>query len=261
LVPGATLKERLENLEKYGYEGIELAGGEVLKERLSEIKKATASSRAKPSTICTGVRGCLLASGKDERDIALSDIKMNLEMAAEMGAVGLVYPPLIAVTMGRTKSPRIPDLSPLHTSKDLERRLLVELLGEIGDYAEKVGSIFLIEPLNRYESFWLNTLYEGVGVCREVGKPSVKIMADFFHMSIEEADIAESLMKAKGYVYHVHLADSNRQLPGAGHTDFAKPFAALKEMGYDKYMALECRIVGDREKELPKSAEYLKQRM
>ncbi len=86
-------------------------------------------------------------------------------------------------------------------------------------------------------------------------------MADFFHMSIEERNIAASLEKAGDWVGHIHLADSNRMLPGQGHTDFKRPFAALKKIGYDKYMALECGILGNPEEELPKCVKYLKEQM
>ncbi|MEM2936505.1 MAG: sugar phosphate isomerase/epimerase, partial [Candidatus Bathyarchaeia archaeon] len=92
-----------------------------------------------------------------------------------------------------------------------------------------------------------------------VGREHVKIMADFFHMSIEEADIPASIKKAADYIVHVHLADSNRLLPGHGHTDFKRGFAALKKIGYRNFMALECGIPGDPEIELPKCVKYLKQ--
>ena len=59
-------------------------------------------------------------------------------------------------------------------------------------------------------------------------------------------------------VYHIHQADSTRKLPGYGHTDFKSGFAALKKIGFDKYMALECGIPGDPEVELPKAVQYLK---
>jgi sugar phosphate isomerase/epimerase len=92
-----------------------------------------------------------------------------------------------------------------------------------------------------------------------VNNPNVQIMADFFHMSIEEANIAESIRAAGSYIKHIHLADSTRLLPGYGHTDFKSGFAALKEIGFENYMALECGVPGPREVELPKSANYMKQ--
>jgi sugar phosphate isomerase/epimerase len=83
-------------------------------------------------------------------------------------------------------------------------------------------------------------------------------MADFFHMNIEEADIAKSIEDAGSYIMHVHLADSNRLLPGYGHTDFKSGFNALKKINYRNFMALECRIPGDPDIELPKCVKYLK---
>ena len=251
MVPGRTLAEKLDNLEKYGYEGIEFGGG-GLEGRQDEIINATSQSKVKPSTICAGFRGCPLDADKSQRDLAMSDMKELLKVAANIGAVGLIMVPIF----GR---PRISDLSPYKSARQLEMELLVTLLKELGDYAEEVGSIVLVEPLNRYETHLLNRLEQGVDVCKQVNSPNVKIMADFFHMSIEERDIPKSIEEAGEYIYHVHLADSTRLLPGYGHTDFQAGFAALKKIGYDKYMALECGVPGDGEVELPKSAAYMKQ--
>jgi len=245
------LAEKLDNLEKYGYEGIEFGGG-GLEGRQDEIINATSQSKVKPSTICAGFRGCPLDADRAQRDLAMSDMKELLKVAANIGAVGLIMVPIF----GR---PRIPDLSPYKTARQLEMELLVTLLKELGDYAKEVGSVVLVEPLNRYETHLLNRLEQGVDVCKQVNSPNVKIMADFFHMSIEERDIPKSIEEAGEYIYHVHLADSTRLLPGYGHTDFQAGFAALKKIGYDKYMALECGVPGDGEVELPKSAAYMKQ--
>ena len=106
---------------------------------------------------------------------------------------------------------------------------------------------------------FLKILDDAVGICKQINSPNVQIMADFFHMSIEEQDIAESIEKAGSYIRHVHLADSTRLLPGCGHTDFQSGFAALKSVGFLDYMALECGIRGAAEEELPKSVRYMKQ--
>jgi sugar phosphate isomerase/epimerase len=86
-------------------------------------------------------------------------------------------------------------------------------------------------------------------------------MADFFHMSIEEADITSSIEATSNHIVHIHLADSNRLLPGHGHTDFKKPFQALKKAGFKTYMALECGVPGDPNKTLPECVRFLKQFM
>lgn len=94
-----------------------------------------------------------------------------------------------------------------------------------------------------------------------MSRPSIKIMADTFHMSIQERNIADSLRRAGEYTRHVHLSDSGWLLSGYGNIDFKAVFAALKEIGYRGYMALECAIPGNPEEELPKCVEYLKKCM
>lgn len=253
LVPGDSLEEKLNNLEKYGFDGIELQGRGIF-ERGEEIKKSLSKSPIKASTICAGFSGCPLDSKREERERAIADIKKLLEIASEIGAVGLIIVPVFG-------PPKIPDLSPYATDIELEKRLFVDILKEIGDYASNLNSLLLVEPLNRYETHFLNRLEQTIEICEKVNSPRIKIMADFFHMSIEEPDIAKSLEKAGDWVAHIHLADSNRKLPGQGHTNFKGPFAALKKIGYNQYMALECGILGNPEEELPKCVKYLKGQM
>ena len=251
MVPGAELGEKLDNLAAYGYEGIEF-GGNSLGERQDEIVKATENHPVKASTICAGYPGCLLDSDPEQRELAIAGIRSLLKVGAAIGAVGLIMVPVFG-------APRISDLSPYKTTTELETELLVEILKDLGGYAEEVGSIVLLEPLNRYETHFIRSLNDGVEICKRVGSPNVAIMADFFHMSLEERNIPESIEAAGEYIRHVHLADSTRELPGYGHTDFAAGFAALKRIGYRDYMALECRVPGPGEVELPKSATYMKQ--
>jgi len=251
MAPGKTLREKLENLARYGFEGVEF-GGRDLKERLDEVKAEISRSPLKVSTICAGYRGSPLSSDPEERKVAVEDVKALLEIAADLGAVGLIFVPVFG-------PPKLPDLSPYKKAEELERELLLTLLYDLARYAEKVGSVLLLEPLNRYETHFLRTLDQAVEYVEEVNSPGVRIMADFFHMNIEEANIAESIRKAGKYIYHVHLADSNRVLPGWGHTDFKAGFEALKEVGFDKFMAMECGVLGDPEESLPKSVAYLKQ--
>jgi sugar phosphate isomerase/epimerase len=252
ITPGATIAEKLANLHRWGLEGIEL-NGLSLAERLPELKAALADSPVRASTICSGFTPQLIHPDRATREQSIAEIKGVLRAAAELGVVGLILVPMFG-------KPLIPDLSPLYAPVELERMLLVKVLKqELGPLAEDLGTLILLEPLNRYEAHLPKDLKEGVEICQEVDSPGVRLMADFFHMSIEEADIARSLTEAGAYVRHIHLADSNRQLPGHGHTDFAKPFAALKRMGYGGYMALECRVPQPAEQTLPDSALHLKQ--
>lgn len=254
LAVGTTLPEKLDNLAAAGYEGIEFWGG-GLWERVTEIQQATANHTVKPSTICAGFKGCPLDADKKERDKASEDIHRLLNTAGELGMVGLIMVPIFG-------SPRIPDLSPLATSIQLEKDLLYKLMEDWAITAEKAGTYVLLEPLNRYETHLIRTLEDGVEVCKKVGHPALKIMADFFHMSIEEAHIPNAIRKAGDYVAHVHLADSNRQMPGLGHTDFSAGFAALRDIGFSGYMALECGNPNpDKQAGLQESADFLRSQL
>ena len=250
MTPGKTLKEKFDNLEKWGYQGMEF-GGRGLAERAKEISRVAASSTVKPCTICAGYRGAPLDADKGQRDQAIADIKDLLRVGADLGMVGLIVVPLFG-------PPRVPDLSPLADPYKLEHQLFQRVLDELAEHAAQVKCAILLEPLNRYEAHFLRRLEQAVAYARRINSRYVRIMADFFHMSIEEADLAKSIAKAGKWISHVHLADSNRQLPGHGHTDFAAGFAALKKAGFKNYMALECGIPGDPEVLLPKCAEFLR---
>jgi len=250
MIPGGDLAEKLSKMESYGFEGVEFWGRD-LPDRTGDVKEALGSSKVAPSTICAGYEGCLLDPDKSEREKAMGDIKKLLTIGADIGVVGLITVPIFG-------KPRVPDLSPFAGPLDIEKKLLTLEFMELGKHAKEVGCTLLIEPLNRYETHFLKKLGDAIEIQEAVGLESVKIMADFFHMSIEEEDIARSLVEAGDAVFHIHLADSTRQLPGYGHTDFKSGFAALKKIGFDKFMALECGIPGDPEVELPKTVKYLK---
>jgi sugar phosphate isomerase/epimerase len=154
-------------------------------------------------------------------------------------------------------------LPPFEVSRTREedRRVLLDALEELGEHADREGTLVLLEPLNRYEDHMLIRLEEAVELSRASGRVSVKVMGDLFHMNIEEDDATESIRRAEGHLAHVHLADSNRAHPGAGHNDFASTFAALRDIGFDGYLAMECSIRGDAEKVLPQVVRHLRSLM
>jgi len=132
---------------------------------------------------------------------------------------------------------------------------------ELVEDAEKNRCPLLLEPLNRYETHFINKIEQAVEYCSQMNSPFLKVMADFFHMSIEEVSIPESLDKWAKWISHIHLADSNRLLPGMGHTDFSSGFKMLKETGFTQYMALECGVPEPKEENLKRSFQYLKKAM
>ena len=250
MVPGRNLLEKLQKMEDYGFEGVEVWGRDMPR-KFEELKSALSSSRISFSTVC-GFTGDLLGPDKKTRLAAINTLKEMLSMCGELGGVGVITVP----TFG---PPKVPDLYPwLPDVEKIEKRILVEELKILGRHAEDVGANIILEPLNRYETHFMRRLEHAVEICVEVGMDHVKMMADFFHMNIEEANIPSSLEAAADFLVHVHLADSNRVLPGYGHMDFKEPFEALKRIGYKNFMALECRIPGNPEIELPKCVRYLK---
>ena len=246
MLPGASLEEKLAAARRLGYAGVEVHTTESLAlpaDALMRLFQEVGVGVANVAGVAT-----LLDADPKVRAPAIATLAERLALAATTGAVGVLVVPIF----GR---PTIPDLSPYRTAVELERELLVAELAEIAQVARSAGSMIFLEPLNRYETHFLNNLEQGVEICRAVGDPRVRIMADFFHMHIEEADIPTSLRAAGEHVAYVHIADSNRKQPGRGHLDLRPGFAALKEVGYDGYLGVECGLVGEVEAALAEAAE------
>ncbi len=97
----------------------------------------------------------------------------------------------------------------------------------------------LFEPLNRYETNLFNRVADAAAFLDESGIPNVKLLADLFHMNIEESSIPDAFRVAAKRIGHVHFADSNRRAIGFGHTDVAPIMQALHDIGYDGYLSAE----------------------
>ena len=129
----------------------------------------------------------------------------------------------------------------------------------VGDQAQKRGLIFLLEPVNRYESEYLNTVPHAAKLCKTLNHDHIGLTCDFFHMQIEELSIPQSLSGAGRWIKHVHVAENTRVEPGPGSLNFTPGFQTLKEMKYGGFIELECRkLSGPPEKVLPKSVEYFR---
>lgn len=116
---------------------------------------------------------------------------------------------------------------------------LADSLSMAGECAARFNVPFIYEPLNRYETNLFNQAAPAAAFIREHGLTNVRLLADLFHMAIEERDIAAALLDAGDLLGHVHWADSNRHAAGFGHTDF-KPIAnVLANTGYSGYLSAE----------------------
>jgi sugar phosphate isomerase/epimerase len=248
MVPGETLPERLAWLERIGVEAIELHAGSLTLPD-AELRAIVGASPVGVAAI-EGIPR-LLSLDPAERAAAKEEIRRRLALAGEFGAAGV----LVVPQFGRT--PAAPDLSPLHTSADLERELLLAQLRDLAPAAQAAGTRLFLEPLNRYEAYLVNRVEQGAEIGRAVG-PEVGVMADFFHMNIEEADIAAAIRAAGSELVYVHVVDSNRVQPGGGHLDFRPGFAALKAIGYDGALGIECRIAGPYDDAVRETAAFLR---
>lgn len=116
---------------------------------------------------------------------------------------------------------------------------LAEGLNDLGDLAASHHVPLLYEPLNRYETNLFNRIVDTATWLETLQTKNVKILADLYHMNIEEADLPAAIKEAGRAIGHVHFADSNRRAIGLGHTNIAPIIAALKEIGYEGYLSAE----------------------
>ena len=244
LLPGDGILEKWEFAASAGFDGIELRGMGDWRGRLEDLKVAREQGVVF-SSVCLISDRFIGDLDADRRREAVEHMKSLLSGIAELGGVGAITPAAFGLT-----SKALPPFKAPRT-EDEDRRVLLDALEELGEHAYREGTLVLLEPLNRYEDHMLNRLEGAVELCKAVGRDSIKVMGDLFHMNIEEDDPGKAIRRADGYLAHVHLADSNRAHPGAGHTDFAPIFGALGDVGFDGYLAMECAIRGEAETVLP----------
>jgi sugar phosphate isomerase/epimerase len=116
---------------------------------------------------------------------------------------------------------------------------LAEALDELGAHAERAGVPLLVEPLNRYETNLLNRVGDALELFGRLRARNLRVLADLFHLNIEERDIPAALQSAGASLGHVHFADSNRRPASCGHTDFEAIAQALRAMGYAGFVSAE----------------------
>jgi sugar phosphate isomerase/epimerase len=237
LIPGETLSEKWNVIQKLGYEGIELRGlGDfAFEKRLPELQKALSNGAYFPC-VCVIMSHFIGDFDKAKRRDATENMKSLLSVIAEVGGKGAITPASYGM-----HSNRLPPFKAPRSSEE-DELVLIEGLQELGEHAAKHNVQVFLEPLNRYEDHMLNTLEQGVALIKKVGLPSITLMADLYHMNIEEKNSAQALIDAKDYLAHIHLADSNRLEPGQGQSDFAKIKKALERINYDGFLALECHF-------------------
>ena len=96
-----------------------------------------------------------------------------------------------------------------------------------------------IEPLNRFETYFLNTAADVAALCDQVNHPNVGVLFDTFHANIEEKDIAAGYRTVGKHLRHVHTCENDRGIPGSGHVEWPSVFQALRDLNYDGWLTIE----------------------
>jgi sugar phosphate isomerase/epimerase len=157
------------------------------------------------------------------RRLAIERVKSHVRLAADLGALTI-----IGLVRGKRGSA---------IATDQAEQWLIEGLRECA--AEAPAAKLGVEPINRYETDLINTVNSALNLVEKIKLENVGLLLDTFHMNIEEPSILESVISSKDRLFHVHVADSNRWFPGAGHIDFKAIVDVLEQIGYSGFLSAE----------------------
>lgn len=224
------LAEAFKAIGDLGFDGIEIFPPSADSLNNDQISDLLTDNNLRLAAVGTGA-GMILhglsLSHRDRRarERACAYVRRIIDFASLFGA-----PAIVGSMQGRSGSGQTREQA-LANLMDSLRQLCVS--------ASDRGVPVLLEPLNRYETDLVNTLQDGAEVCEKVRMGDLKLLADLFHMNIEEADIAQSIEIHAEHIGHVHFADSSRRAVGFGHTPMEPIVQALKKNGYKGFLSAE----------------------
>jgi len=224
------LKESIKKVANLGFDGAELAVRNPKDLKVENVIKIIKENNLEVPAIGTGQaygEEGLSFSDPDEaiRKIAVKRINNQIIFASHFNAQVI-----IGLIRGEIKE---------GVDREKAEEWTIDCLRKCTEFAKEYNIGLTLEPVNRYESNFINTLSEGIEFIKRVSVSNLGLLADTFHMNIEEVSIYGSIVQAKEYITHVHFADSNRWAPGCGHLDFAKIVQTLKKIDYQGYVSAE----------------------
>jgi len=233
-LPRARRRKRIRELFKMaagmGYDGLELHISDPRMADVSFFRELALGHGLEIPAIGTGPtytsHGISFLSSPSVRKKAVDRLQEYVKLARDLEAdviIGLIRGRLLGGRFTRCRA----------------WRTIQDCLLRSASVAEQHDVTLAIEPINRYETDLINTVAEALKMASDVGSRSVKIMADTFHMNIEETSIADSLRRSAGRLAHFHVADSNRLAPGKGHIDFASIISELRGIDYKGCLSAE----------------------
>jgi len=219
--------ELVPSIKEMGYDGVELPLFAPESERLAPLRAALEEAALACTTSTALPRGlALIDEGTSAR--AVRWLQEIVRTAAGLGATMLCGPLLAPVgeLRGRGYTPA-------------EWASAVRGLREVGQTAEEHGVTLALEPLNRFETFMLNTVSDGVRLVEEVDSPQVGLLLDTFHMNIEERSIRAAILHAGRHLRHFHCSENDRGTVGSGHIPWRDVFSSLNERQYEGWLVVE----------------------
>jgi len=219
----------LEKIKGWGYDGVELPFFDLTPEKYAQVGKKLDELGLERTavTICSDDENPIGAT-PELRKAGLNRLKKAIDCCATAGCTHLVGPIHSAIGVfsggGRT---------------DQEWGWAKDVLGQAADYAASNDVTLVVEYLNRFECYFLNTAADAAKFCREVNHPHLKTMYDTFHANIEEKNLSDAIRACADQLVHVHISENDRSTPGEGHVHWDETFATLKEVGYDGWLMIE----------------------
>jgi D-psicose/D-tagatose/L-ribulose 3-epimerase len=217
--------------KKWGFRSVEIPVEDPAHIDPAHIKAELAKAGLVCGSICAAMGGGRdLRGTPEEQESTKAYIKGLIDHAAELDGALVCGPMYSAV--GRADA-----VEPKEYAK--QWKMVVKNLKELAKYAEKKGITLALEPLNRFETDFMNTVEQAMKMIKDVGSPNLKIHLDTFHMNIEEKDLARSIRKAGTLLAHLHACGSDRGTPGADHTNWPAIVKALKSIKYNGDIVIE----------------------
>ena len=217
--------------KKWGFQSVEIPVEDPSHMDPAYVKKEL----DKHGLVCGSVCACMgpdrdLRGTPEQQETGVQYLLKLVDYAAELGSSTVVGPVYSAV--GRADA--VPE-------KEYRKqwRTVVKNLKTVCRHAAKKGIIISLEPLNRYETDFINTVDQGLEMIRDVGSPALKLLLDTFHMNMEEKKQAKAIRKAGKAIGHFHACGCDRGTPGNDHIDWPAIAAALKAVKYDGDVVIE----------------------
>ena len=229
--------ELLPTIKEAGFDGVEVPLLHPQEFRAKEIRKAAEANELEVNACSVLVDGLSLIS--DDASVRRGAVRQLQDIAKAAGEAG------VGIVCGPLYSP-VGYLPGRRRTED-EWKWAVEGLQAVGDTLTANNVTFAVEPINRFETFFLNTAADAAQLAKEVGHPKVGILFDTFHANIEEKNIADGYRTVGPYLKHVHTCENDRGIPGSGHVEWKEVFAALRELRYDGWLTIESFGFGLRE--------------